>query len=78
MSEQGGLKARESPDVAEAWHLQAVQRFGQVGAPLELKAFSDGALVLQALQHSDAQVILAHQPCFPYHAPAQEMRFQRV
>ena len=36
--------------------VQAVQRLGQVGAPLEMREFSDGVLVVQALQHSDAQV----------------------
>jgi len=36
--------------------VKAVQLFGPLGAALELRAFSDGVLVLQSLRHSDAQV----------------------
>lgn len=43
---------------------QAVQLFGQIGALLELRAFSDGVLVVQALRHSDAQVCGIQVTCF--------------
>lgn len=36
--------------------MQAVKRLGKVGAPLELREFADGVLVIQSLSHSNEEV----------------------
>ena len=36
--------------------MQAVNRLGKVGAPLELREFADGVRVIQSLLHSNEEV----------------------
>ncbi len=47
---------RESPDRQLRMCRQAVQQLPTVGAPFELREFSDGVRVLQSLSHSTRQV----------------------